>query len=258
MKTEFSEFSYGSALSYEIMNAFLPDVVAMPLLPSSVAAGSADFDVHLVPDGWPIFLQFKLAEYMMTGRANYWSHYEAPFFRIAIRSRRHSNQHNLLRALSAAEPEVYYVAPEFYRQTEFNLAFGSNRILRESTFFSLRVLPDLTDDVQHHITYRKDVPGFHWHSETAKALGTRASGRDWVNHLQRLTHEPRELGEGFFIDLRAQLVELVREHTLQPSLFPDELPVSLDDASSLAVFRDLRYLLVTCFGLETMILRPQK
>jgi hypothetical protein len=256
MKPEFSEFSYGFAFSYEIVNALQPDIVGAPLFPSLVAEATVGYDVDFTPTGWPIFLQFKLADCLKTRRAKQWTYYGAPYFRMSIRKRTHSNQHTLLRGLSATEPEVYYAAPEFYRQADFNVAFVSNSIIMNSMCAPLKDLPDLTDDEQHYITYCKGEMGFHWHSEIAKHFEIPTSGRDWVERLRRLAKEPRKLGEAYFVDLRVQLVRLIKEHTEQPPLFDDELPVSLDDATPLAVFRDLRYLLLAYFGVEAFILRP--
>jgi hypothetical protein len=113
------------------------------------------------------------------------------------------------------------------------------------------------DDEQHYITYRQNSFAFHWHSENARFFEVSTSGKDWVEHIRRLAKRPRELGQRYFVDLRAHLVGLIQEYTEQPSLLEDEPPVSLDDTSPLAVFRDLRYLLLAYFGLEAFIFRPR-
>jgi hypothetical protein len=106
MKAGFSEFSYGFALSYEIMNALQPAIVGAPLFPALLQEGKSGYDVSFVPTGWPLFLQFKLAEYLKTRRSKYWRDHHMPYFRLAIHKRRHSRQHNLLRELSRIESEV--------------------------------------------------------------------------------------------------------------------------------------------------------
>jgi hypothetical protein len=50
------------------------------------------------------------------------------------------------------------------------------------------------------------------------------------------------------------LVAAIQETTPQPRLF-DELALSLDDVTPLVVLRDLRYLLLTRFGLQAFVLR---
>ncbi len=254
MRAEFSEFSYGFALSYEIMSALLPQVVSEPLFPSFVS--DDDFGSS-IEHGWPIFLRFKLAEYMKMPRARHWSDYDHPFFRLALPSRKHSNQHNLLRALAEREPEVYYAAPMFYRQIEFNQAFLANRILEQSVFIPLQALPDLTDDRDHHLTFCQGEPGVRWHSHTGQHLEVSKSGKKWLAQVKERAAAPRELGSPYFVELRSALIEMVKQRTLQPDLFLLDLPFDLENASPRVVFRDLRYLLVTYFGVETIVLHPR-
>jgi hypothetical protein len=239
------------------MNALQPAVVGTPLFPSLVAEAALGYDVDCTPAGWPIFLQFKLADYLKTRRAKQWPAYGVPYFRVTVRRRIHSSQHNLLRALSEAESEVYYAAPAFYRQTEFNQAFVSNEILSESAFIPLRDLPDLADDEQHYITYCRGVPGFRWHSAEREYSDIPVSGDAWLDHLRRLLSDPRRLGRDYFLRLRSLLVILLREHALQLDIFLDNLAVDEEDMDPTTVFRDLRYLLVTYFGVETLILQPR-
>jgi hypothetical protein len=248
MRAEFSEFSYGFALSYEVMNA-IEGIAGVPVFPS-LRQGEHTASAELT--GWPVFLQFKLADWMKGSTAKYRSHYGASYFRVTVPSHIHSSQHNLLRALSAIEPEVYYAAPQFYRRHEFNALFGQNRIFAESVFVPLTGLPDLDDDAEHDMCYLPGEPKVRWHSLEGKAIAVDVSGSAWAERLRQLVCEPRDLGPDYFTGLRALLVDLIHKHTLQPDLF--ELPVNLDERSPLAVIRDLRYLLITYYGLEPMIL----
>lgn len=256
MKPEFSEFSYGFALSYEVMNALQPDVVGVPLFPSPRAGAGTGTGVEFAPAGCPLFVQFKLAAYMKTARAKQWATYGGPYFRVAVTRRTRSNQHNLLRELSRVEPEVYYAAPAFYRQIEFNQAFVNDEILAQSRFIPLRHLPDLADDREHYITYCHGVPGFAWHSGGGQAARAAISGDVWLQHLHQVLAEPRPLGRDYFVGLRALLVRLLREQTLQPDLFLDQLAIDRQDVAAATLFRDLRYLLTTYFGVEAIILQP--
>jgi hypothetical protein len=257
MKPEFSEFSYGFALSYEVMNALQPDVVGAPLFPSLRAEAGTGTDADFSPAGCPLFIQFKLAAYMKTARAKQWATYGGPYFRVVVPSRTRSNQHNLLRELSKVEPEVYYAAPAFYRQIEFNQAFVNDEILLQSRFIPLRHLPDLADDGEHYITYCHGVPGFAWHSGGGQPGRPAISGEAWLRHLRAVSAAPRVLGRDYFVGLRDLLVRLLQEQTLQPDLFLDQLAVDRRDVAAAILFRDLRYLLTTYFGVEALVLRPR-
>jgi hypothetical protein len=256
MKPEFSEFSFGFALTYEIANALQPEITVLPLFPSPVADLEEGPGPTFVERGWPLFLQFKLAHCLKTSRATQWEDYRTPFFRISIPERTRSNQYSLLRTLSSTEPEIYFAAPAFYRQIEFNQAFMSNQILNESRFIPLRELPELADDDEHHITYGRSSGGFRWHSQGDSFSSVPISGARWLEGIKAAAMEPRELGSAYFTGLRQHLVGLLREHTLQPDLFLEGLTFDWDSTEPKTIFRDLRYLLVTYFGLETIILRP--
>jgi hypothetical protein len=253
VKPEFTEFSYGFALTYEIAHALQPELVAAPLFPSLLegTGGEAGFPAW----GYPIFLQFKLAEYMKTAHAREWPVYGSSYFRLTVPARVRSNRHNLLRALSAEEPDVYYAGPAFYRQLEFNQAFVSNQLLNESRLLPLRQLPDVADDQPHYITYCRGVPGFHWHSSGGRHIRAAIAGDGWLEQLRQDAAEPRSLGSDYFRRLRRRLVELLKEHTLQPDLFLTDLSLEGEEDTA-TLLRDLRYLLVTYFGVETLILRP--
>jgi hypothetical protein len=257
MKPEFSEFSYGFALTYEIANALQPEIVATPLFPSPTTETREGPRLSFVKEGWPLFVQFKLAHCLKTSRATQWDSYSAPFFRIGIQARTRSNQYSMLRTLSATEPEIYYAVPAFYRQIEFNQAFVSNQILNESKFVPLRELPDLEDDSEHFITFGRGVGGFRWHSQASTLSKVPIGGAGWLERIKTTALEPRTLGAEYFVGLRRHLVTLLREHTLQPDLFLEGLAFDWHTEEPQVIYRDLRYLLVTYFGLETLILCPK-
>jgi hypothetical protein len=262
MHPEFSEYSYSFALSYELVNVLRPDLVVEPLFPSLVVASGAAGEASFVPEGCPLFLQFKLADYLERPYANYWSFYDAPFFRVTIPERRFSNQHNLLRALSKLEPEIYYAAPAFHRQDTFNEFFAAGRVVEESVFLPLRALPEVTDEERHHVTYRKGEPRCHWHDAVDHPIPHSPTGSAWRAHLEGLVAEVRELGRDYYLWLRETLFRLAESYTRQPRLFhatsapAGEVPVNPGDESAQDVMRDLRYLLITYFGVEAFVLRP--
>jgi hypothetical protein len=255
MKAEFSEFSYGFALAYEIGSALWPRIRGVPLFPSLIAEADKGFDISFVPSGTPLFLQFKLADYMKTKRAKYWSDHGRPYFRLAIHPPTGSDQHNLLRELSKREQDVYYVAPAFWRERDFNACFKSNGIIRASMCIPIADLPDLVDSQQHHITYCPGQRGFVWHSTQGERYQTIIAGDQWLPALAERATRPRNLGKGYFIDLRRYLVDIIRVATAQPELL--ELPVNLVDTTPVAVIRDLRFLLLAHFGVEMIVLVPQ-
>jgi hypothetical protein len=255
MKAEFSEFTYGAAVARELVAALGPDIRVHPLLPPTEEHGGQGDEASFHGPGQPVFLHYRVAECMLTPRATGWSAHENRFFRLTVPQRSHSNLHDLLRRLSEAEAEVYYAAPAFYRRREFSRAFALGQVIEGSRFMPLRQLPYVGEGGPYYITYRRDEPGFRWHSMESRYFKGKVSGSDWLLHLRGLAGEPRQLGWRFLLQLRETLVAAVQETTPQPRLF-DELALSLDDVTPRAVLRDLRYLLLAHCALQALVLRP--
>ncbi len=256
MKAEFSEFSYGFALAFEIMNALYPNASGVPFFPSLQQEASKGFDVDFTTAGWPLFLQFKLAEYL-TRRAKYLQYYGGPYYRVAIHRRKDSRQHNLLKNLTLRESEVYYVAPAFRHQSDFNRLFVSGEIFNKTAFFPLNGLPSLTDDLQHYITFDTSatVPSCQWHSDEIENFHPLLTGQQWLDRIRGLMEHPRELGWQFLYDLYNILVEILREQISQPELFDVNMPtIQVDEHSALV--REVQNLLATYFGVILIILQP--
>lgn len=156
MKPGISEFSYGYAVTEGIVHSRGP-LKAAPSFPSLRSEGAmGGFDVKLSLPGSPLFLQFKLSDCMIGPTA-----YEAkqrlfttPFFRMHIRSQKRSRQHKLLLDLEATGKAVYYVAPAFYQEQEFNLAYTRRSILAKSVMISPGAIGQLPDDGNHHISFK--------------------------------------------------------------------------------------------------------
>jgi hypothetical protein len=100
MKPDMSEFSYGYALTESMVATAPSGVSAAPLFPSLQEEGATGggYDVQIPFVNAIIFLQFKLSDCMIRSSAFECKehHLEAPFYRMHLRSRRHSQQHDLL------------------------------------------------------------------------------------------------------------------------------------------------------------------
>lgn len=124
MKACFSEFSYGYAVTEEIVGAHGPLTIAL-IFPSLLTEGRLGYNLRLDLPGCSLFLQFKLSDCRVGGNAR-----EAksglltnPFHRMHLRANGRSRQHQLLVDLESHGNRVYYVAPAFYRETEFYSAY---------------------------------------------------------------------------------------------------------------------------------------
>ena len=216
------------------------------------------YDVRLGYRGLPIYLQFKLSDWLSRGRAKYLRYYRRPYYRIPIASRRRSNQHNLLKDLAdAGEEHIYYVAPLFHRLEEFNDAYVANQMTQRSNWFPLHGLPRLVDDEEHDVTFN-DSSSFNWHTLEGEHYleGKRIDLDVSAGRLLATVQGDFERGDLRRIDsefvrgLRAKLLSgLAEQGVLGLPRLPAEMPSLVDG------LRDIRFLLTTFYSVAMVILR---
>ena len=254
MKSEFSEFSYGFALTHGLLKN-TPGIQVAPHFPSLAEEGNLGYDVRLDYPSLPLFLQFKLSDYLTRRPAKYWDHYHRPYFRFDITPLTISRQHNLLKDLANMGEEVFYVAPLFWQSTEFNRAFRDNQIAGRSIWLPVGKLPQLSDYDPHHITFTgaKDPS---WHTEQWNLEGTRVEGDfSWERTYESIAgrferSELRRVTRDYLFELRQMLTSILNVNVDGNSriLGPQ---ADIND-----VVRETGYLLTTYFGLEMVILWP--
>ncbi len=159
MKPEISEFSYGFALTNELVGWVA--LSAAPVFPSLVEEGKAGggYDVKLDRPGVPLFLQFKRSHCMVRRTAKEHQAVVAlggtlnvPYYRFPITEATTSDQHELLLALDDGSNLVFYAAPHFHRRNEINQAWSRSDVARRSLFVAPRMIGPL-DDEQHHVAF---------------------------------------------------------------------------------------------------------
>ena len=117
MKPDITEFSYGYALVEQISrnNAF--QITAAPFLPSLIQEGQQfGYDVAVQFGGVPLFLQFKLSDFLARSNAKEANRLGLPYYRMHIRSASNSNQHAMLLGLESSGEAVFYAARCFIYQ----------------------------------------------------------------------------------------------------------------------------------------------
>ena len=157
MKPDISEFSYGYALTEDLIRWEGKLLTAAPVFPSLIVEGKSGggYDLKLEFAGMPLFLQFKLSDYMRRGEVEFANKiFAEPFYRMHLRSRKRSRQHELLLELESAGNEVYYVAPKFHEVVELNDAYANKRIVNRSVFVPPSSIGKLPDDEEHHLSFQ--------------------------------------------------------------------------------------------------------
>jgi len=155
MIPNFSEFSYGFALTREMCDRMWGRFDTAPLFPSLVEEGREGHDVRLDLPGNPLFLQFKVSEYMVRPTAREWPLFRRPYYRFWLQAPRHSNQHELLLQRDQDPNIVYYAAPATHRVEDLNRAFLSRTVIEESVFFRPRDIGPLPDREAHCIAFER-------------------------------------------------------------------------------------------------------
>lgn len=155
----FSEFSYGFALTSEIITRSKADLVKAPEFPNLKKEGKVGYDLKLE---WPLLtllLQFKSVNAMTTNRAKE-SHVIKPeFYRMHLRAANVSKQHALLmNHQKKGGSAVYYAAPGFYEALDFDRFYQAGKLIEASAFFRPLDIGKLPDDGNHHVSFRRDSP----------------------------------------------------------------------------------------------------
>ena len=159
MKPKISEFSYGYAVTDELIHVHGTLVTAAPVFPTLYEEGQegGGYDVHIEGPAIPLFLQFKLCHCLTTRNATLAKSGDLslPYFRMPLMSRRHSRQHMLLLDLEAPDKAVYYCAPGFYTKNEFNDAYQNNEVCSRSSWVIPSTIGPLPDYDEHYIAFER-------------------------------------------------------------------------------------------------------
>lgn len=154
MKPEMSEFSYGYALTSELVHYMGNNVAAAPVFPSLYAEGQkgGGYDVKIPNYGTPVFLQFKLSHFMDHANCKENDTIGRRYYRWHLHPLKRSDQHNLLLELESGGNTVFYAAPKFHETAELNDYYLNNEIISRSAFFKPSDI-GLLDDDEHYVVF---------------------------------------------------------------------------------------------------------
>ena len=159
MHPNISEFSYGFAVTDELIYWHGTSITAAPVFPSLYQEGQqgGGYDVMIQRDGIPLFLQFKLSYCMVRqyAREAHLGLLPLPYYRMYLRPAKHSNQHEMLLDLETAGNEVYYSAPAFHQSWELNEAYLKHIVISRSEWIRPWFIGPLPDDDEHYIAFKQ-------------------------------------------------------------------------------------------------------
>ena len=189
-------------------------LIAAPLFPSLYQEGQTGggFDVMLPFPVAPVFLQFKLADFMARRSATEWPWFRGCYYRMHVRPRRFSRQHALLLDLQRVGRKVYYAAPHFHQTARLNWCYLNRKVVAWSVFIPPSSIGPLRDDADHYVAFSQEKAYFC--SRNPRLLEYDVSGQHHVELFTRL----------------AQSAELKADRRMFLSILDDMKEVLEDDA----------------------------
>ena len=128
MRNDITEFSFAYAFTEEFVRFMDHELDFAPYIPNLKEEGNVHYDLQL-SWGIPLFIQFKLSEYikLLSSRVREYreGHFTTPFYRFELRTEGDNEQHNKLVALNSSGEVVNYVAPIFHELEDFKVVAQS-------------------------------------------------------------------------------------------------------------------------------------
>jgi hypothetical protein len=253
VKPDISEFSYGYAITEELIRGVLPPITAAPVFPSLIEEGQAGFDVKLSPGGIPLFLQFKVCDCMVrdTAREVRTSRLTTPFYRMHLRPARHSAQHQLLLNLETAGYAVYYVAPSFHLPLDLNNHYVSGLVAQNSIFVPPSVIGRLPDAENHYLAFRPNGP--YWFFSEPKRINVPLNANVFcMQVLERIASEATTTDSAvMWASLSRKMI-----HIIETSGHERELGLEMPHfGANVPPTRIVAYLTRSYFGSELLVAR---
>jgi hypothetical protein len=153
MRPHFTELQYAYSCTKEIEDDLILPTFGVPYFPSLRDEGKCGFDVKINTIVAPIFLQYKVSDYMVRKKARKWNLFNSAHFRFPIYPADKSPQHNLLKKLSLTQPFVYYCASALEDYKEYEYYHKQRNITSNSAFIPLARLPYIMGSNNHDILF---------------------------------------------------------------------------------------------------------
>ncbi len=257
LKPDISEFSYGFAVTSELIQKFGLKRFGAPSFPTQYAEGQTNggFDAKL--PAIPLYLQFKRSDCLTTANAKEYAKLGIPYYRFKIRALKHSQQHDLLLDLEAKGNVVFYAAPRFHKPGELNDAFSKNKVVSRSAFVAPSAIGALPDLEEHALSF----------GPTSKVGILRSESREveLANPLEefdaglraRLTApEARRFGDSFFRGLGDEMINIFTER--RPGIQAEQAQTLRTSLMGREAVEYARFVALSLFDCELLVSTAEK
>ncbi|MDD5034836.1 MAG: hypothetical protein PHE55_08775 [Methylococcaceae bacterium] len=260
MKPDFSEFSYGYAVTEELVSAHKAKVIAAPLFPSLYDEGKAGggYDVKIPLAGKPVFLQFKLSDQLERSNSKEYKSglLGLPYYRMHIRPTKHSDQHNLLLNLEESGETVFYIAPEFHLPAELNFFYLSGSVIANSAAFSPLAIGAMPDDDEHYLVFERGTSLGYRCSEESKEVQKLSLANGLQPILAGQGRKTRDLGERGLRDISNRMLKVLEsgEERLRSRTKSFDIPGLRRIVDNRNPVESIGYMARTFFDAELLVL----
>ena len=155
MKSEITEISYSTALTYELVTQYGFLTLAAPTLPS--LRKEVIYQPGKKIKAEVLFIQYKLGDYIIGTGSSLKAYWGIPYYRFSIHPRNKYKRHDLLRHLEGLTHLVYYVAPEFHTMNELYDSLMSRKVIANSRFWAPEGIEQFTKAGRYTISYKRGV-----------------------------------------------------------------------------------------------------
>lgn len=155
MEPDLSEFSYGFALTSELVAKFHLKRAGAPEFATQSAEGKPGGGWDMKLPSVPIYLQFKRSDEMRRRTAREADLFAAlPFYRMHLRRKDVSDQHQLMLDLEAGGKHVFYAAPGFANTDKLSECYTADTVAVCSMFVRPSAIGALKDQHKHHVAFQ--------------------------------------------------------------------------------------------------------
>jgi hypothetical protein len=209
---DLSEFSYGFALTSELVARHGLKRAGAPHFATQLAEAKPGGGWDMKLPALPVYLQFKRSDRMVRNTASHADKFpRLPFFRMHLRKRSQSKQHQLLLDLETRGGHVFYCAPGFTTSEELSDAYIRDLVTQRSLFVKPSSIGPLADNKSHHIAFQLPSPAF-FCSEPISIERIDLDAFIAQTLHPRAAVAAEQSPEEFFIDVARQLLEIYESH----------------------------------------------
>lgn len=219
---DFSEFTFGYALTDNLIHRTLSGVRGVPIFPSLKDEGQSGvgYDVKIPRHSKPLFLQFKLPQVVKRHRKSAWGHNLNPlYYRMHLMRSSDSSQHRSLLRLARKGKDVFYVAPEFHSRKLLGSLHSHGEVPQRSAFFDPKDIGFLSDE-PHHIAYKTGAPTG-WVCSDPREIKRPCTGKnfaEWINAKAKSAEEIRSADDFF-----SKLLDSIINASVESESVEDEI-----------------------------------